>query len=211
MTQKNFPLPIAQALSQLGAYLASHSVRYGRSGPRHRAMRCDRRKNILAVASAMLRGCSLQHDGLVCLITAQWSRPLCLAEIASLTGKCTKTVSRSISDMVDLGLITTEQIKRRNPITGLLEVSIGIRRFTPKFWQVLGLLDLYKKSVEWAKKHARRKLLMPFKVVPCKVKQAANSAASIVKTAMGNLAHEQAEKVKANCAKIRAMLARKRE
>lgn len=131
--------------------------------------------------------------------------------MANLAGICTKTASRCVSDMVDLGLIECSQIKRRNKETGLLEVSIGIRRFTKKFWQALGLWDLYQENVKWAKEHAKRKLVMPFKSISCKAKQAAKKAGSVVKHALCKLADPDADRVRVNCQKILDMLRSKNE
>lgn len=108
--------------------------------------------------------------------------------------------------MVDLGLVECAQIKRRNRETGLLEVSIGIRRFTKKFWQALGLWELYQESVKWAKERARRKLLMPFKQVSCKAKQAASKAGKVIKSALDTLKNKQDERLRANCQRILNML-----
>lgn len=207
----SIPLPIKLALDNLASFLSSHAIRYGRSGERWRAMRSDRRNHILGVASAMLHGCSLQHDGLICLISRFWARPMSIAEMATLAGICPKTVNRCIRDMVDLGLVECAQIKRRNKQTGLLEVSIGIRRFTKKFWQALGLWDLYQESVKWAKEQARRKLLMPFKEVSCKAKQTAKKAGNVIKRALGRLADPDANKVRVNCQKILDMLRSRKE
>lgn len=194
MAIASLPLPIQLALDSLASFLESHAVKYGRSGERWRGMRCDRRQHILGVASAMLRGCSLQHDGLVCLITRFWARPMSIAEISTLAGISTKTASRCMGDMEDLGLIERAQIKRRNPQTGLLEVSIGIRRFTKKFWQALGLFDIYQRSVLWAKKEARRRLLMPFKAISTKAKSYGSAAGQVVKAVISRLANPDAER-----------------
>lgn len=134
-----------------------------------------------------------------------------IAEIATLTGVCSKTVGNCISDMIDLGLIECSQIKRRNKETGRLEVSIGIRRFTDKFWRALGLYDLYKKSVDWAKKEARRKLLMPFKSVSCKAKQAVSTAKQIVNKVLGSLDNPESKRIKFGCQLILDMLRSKKE
>ena len=211
IVKTQLPLPLQQAINHLSSFLSSHAIRYGRSGSRHRGMRSDRRQNILAIATAMLHGASLQHDGLICLITRFWARPMSIAEMAHMAGICAKTASRCLADMQDLGLIECTQIKRRNKETGLLEVSIGIRRFTKKFWQALGLWDLYQQSVKWAKERAQRKLVMPFKSVSCKAKQAAKKAGGVVKAALGKMVDPDANRVRMNCQKILDMLRNKKE
>lgn len=187
MATNALPIVLQTALSLLSAYLASHAVVFGRSGARHRGMRSDRRNNILGVAVALLRGCSLQYKGLSCHYSGIWVRPLTISEIATLAKICPKTVSRCLADLVDLGLIECYQIKRKNPKTGQLEVSMGIRRFTEKFWKAIGLWDFYQKSCRWAEKNGKRRIDIPFKKISLKVKESFSSAGSLVKNVLGNL------------------------
>ena len=181
------PLVLRIALDLLSGYLSSHAVVFGRSGARHRGMRSDRRNNILGVAVVLLRACSLQYKGLTCHYSGLWMRPLTIMEIATLAQICRKTVSRCLADLVDLGLIECYQIKRRNPKTGQLEVSIGIRRFTEKFWKAIGLWDLYQKSCRWAEKNGKRKIVIPFKKISLKVKETYSSSGSIIKCIFAGL------------------------
>lgn len=208
MSASPLPIVLQSGLALLSGYLDTHAVKYGRSGERHRGMRCDRKNNILNVSSVMLRGCCLQHDGLICHFSGMWVRPMCIAEIATMAKICKKTVSRCIADMVDLDLIETTQIKRKNPKTGEVEVSIGIRRFTKKFWKALGLWDLFKQGCQWAKEHGRRRLVMPFKSVSLKVKSSFNKAGKVVQAVLGELSEEQ-KRVKYNCNLILDMLRKK--
>lgn len=187
----SLPIVLQEALSFLETFLLSNAVKFGRSGERHRAMRSDRRKNILAVAVVLLRGCCLQHDGVICHFSGLWVRPLSIPEIATLAQVCPKTVSRCIADLVDLGLLKSKQIKRKNYRTGEIEVSIGIRHFTEKFWKALGLLDDYKKAVAWAKENAKRFFVMPFKGVREKIKSTVMAAKNIVGQVMENLNSDQ--------------------
>ena len=205
MPATNFPIVLQNGLSLLDGYLDTHAVKYGRSGERHRGMRCDRKNHILGVASVMLRGSSLQYDGLICHFSGKWIRPMCVAEIANIAKICRKTVSRCIADMVDLGLIETTQIKRKNPKTGQVEVSIGIRRFTKKFWKALGLWEFFKQGCQWAKKHGRRQLVIPFKSVSLKVKKTFEKAGDLVQSVLSELSEGQIRAVN-NCNRIIAML-----
>lgn len=198
----SLPIVLQTALSFLDTFLLSHQVRYGRSGARHRGMRSDRRNNLMAVITVLIRGCALQHGGIICLITKGWVRPLTLAEIACLAGISVRTVSRCIQDLLDLGLICTKQIKRKNPQTGQFEVSYGIRYFTKKFWKVLGLNREYDKSCQWAKANGHRRLILPFKGVSLKVKETFSKAGDLVKSALGNLS-EGALRAQYWCDKIR--------
>lgn len=207
MVSVSLPLIIQNALTLLVPFLTSHAVKYGRSGERHRAMRCDRANNILGVAIAMLRGCSLQHGGVICHFSGIWVRPLTIAEIATLAQICPKTVSRCIADMVDLGLIECTQIKRKNPRTGQFEVSIGIRKFTEKFWKAIALWDLFVKSCQWAKEHGRRRLIMPFKGISLKIKNTVKTAGNIAKSVLETMTDER---IKNNCDSILTMLRQKK-
>lgn len=201
MVAISLPIVLQNALALLVPFLTSHAVKYGRSGERHRAMRSDRANNILTVVTAMLRGCSLQHGGVICHFSGLWVRPLTIAEIATLAQICPKTVSRCIADLVDLGLIECTQIKRKNPRTGLFEVSIGIRKFTEKFWKAIELWDLFVKSCQWAKEHGRRRLIMPFKVVSLKINNTVKHASTLVGDVLNNLS-EGAIRTKFWCNKI---------
>lgn len=199
MATNALPIVLQTALNLLAAYLASHAVVFGRSGARHRGMRSDRRNNILGVAVALLRGCSLQYKGLSCHYSGLWVRPLTLSEIATLAKICRKTVSRCLADLVDLGLIECYQIKRKNPKTGQLEVSVGIRRFTEKFWKAIGLWDFYKRSCAWAEKNGKRKIVIPFKRISLKVKETYESAENLVKSVLGNLLKYSSNNQYLNC------------
>ena len=193
MATNALPLVLRLALDLFSSYLASHAVVFGRSGARHRAMRSDRRNNILGVATVLLRGCSLQYKGLSCHYSGLWVRPLTISEIATLAKICRKTVSRCLADLVDLGLIECYQIKRKNPKTGHLEVSIGIRRFTEKFWKAIGLWDFYQKSCRWAEKNGKRQVIIPFKKISLKVKETYASTGNLVKNILGNLLNSKSD------------------
>ncbi|MCM1225221.1 MAG: hypothetical protein NC548_63295 [Lachnospiraceae bacterium] len=205
----SLPIVLQEALSFLGSFLLSRGVKFGRSGERQRAMRSDRRENILAVASVLLRGCCLQHEGIICHFSGLWVRPMSIPEIATLAQVCPKTVSRCIADLVDLGLLKSTQIKRKNYRTGQIEVSIGIRHFTEKFWDALGLLEDYKKAVAWAKENAKRYLVMPFKGVHQKIKSTVTAAKNIVNQVMENLTPDQ-QRVREKSAWILNMLRQKK-
>lgn len=84
----------------------------------------------------------------------------------------------------------------------MIEVSIGIRQFTEKFWKALGLWDFYKKSRQWAKEHGRRKLIMPFKTVSVKVKTTMVQTGEIIGNVLSNLT-EGAIRAQYWCNKIR--------
>lgn len=205
MAVASLPLIIQDSLNFISAYLLSPAVMFGRSGKSPRAMRSDRRGNLQKVLAVLIRGCCLQHGGIICHMTRFWVRPLSIPEIAAYVGVCARTVARCMADLVDLGLIECSQIKRKNPITGQIEVSIGIRRFTDKFWEAIGQLEKYKEAEKWAKKNGKRKFLCPFKQVGATIKQAAQSASTLAHKAIKGL-ESDAMKIRQNCNKIITML-----
>lgn len=205
MARASLPFVIEQALKYFDSYLSSVSVAFGRSGDHVKAMRSDRRGNISKLVGGMLRGCCLQHGGVICHMTRFWARAMSLPELARLAGLTVITAARCMADLVDLGLVASTQIKRRSLKTGQLEVSIGLRCFTDKFWAVLGLLEKFKAAVEWAKKNARRQFLLPFKGISRKVKETVAKAGDLAKSVLKNL-DVGALKIKANCAEIQKMI-----
>lgn len=209
MAVASLPLIIKDSLGFISAYLLSPAVMFGRSGISPRAMRSDRRGNLQKVLAVLIRGCCLQHDGIICHITRFWVRPLSISEIAKYVGICTRTVARCLADLVDLGLIECYQIKRKNPITGQFEVSIGIRKFTDKFWTAIGQLEKYREAEKWAKKNGKRKFLCPFKQIGESIKQAAQSANTLAKKAIKGL-ETDAMKIRKNCNAILTMLRQKK-
>lgn len=197
----NFPLVIETCLSLLPGFVTSPFVRFGRPGQNSRAMRSDRQSNFLSVLTVLVKSCSLQHAGLFCHIGDNWARPITVPEIATYCDISEKTVDRIFGDMRALGIVEGKQIKRKNPKTGQLEVSIGLRRFTPKFWELLGLTGFFKDSCEWAKNHARRFLVMPFKGISVHVKKAATATKDLAKPVMKALS-EDAKRIKGHCSEI---------
>ena len=202
MALSSLPLVIQDSLNFISSYLLSTAVLFGRSGDRKRSMRSDRRANIEAVLEVLLRSCSLQHNGIFCHFTRFWVRPLSIPEIAKYLGICTKTVARCLADLVDLGLIECKQIKRKNPLTGQFEVSIGIRRFTDKFWKAIGQLEKYKLAEKWALEHGRRKFICPFKAINLKTKETFQQAGKLVGDLLNTLS-EGAMRAQFWCNKIR--------
>lgn len=205
MAVASLPLVIQDSINFVSAYLLSKAVVFGRSGDRKRGMRSDRRQNIESVLCVLLRSCCLQHGGIFCHFTRFWVRPISIPEIASYLNICARTVARCLADLVDLGLIECQQIKRKNPTTGQLEVSVGLRKFTNKFWEAIGQLEKYRQAQEWALKNGRRKFLLPFKSISTKIKDTAKRAGDIAKSVLGSLS-EDALRVKSHCDKIREMI-----
>lgn len=201
----SFPLVIETCLSLLPGFVKSPFVLFGRPGQNSRAMRSDRQSNFLSVLIVLVKSCSLQHEGLFCHIGDNWARPITVPEIASYCGISEKTVDRIFGDMNALGIVESKQIKRKNPKTGQLEVSIGLRRFTPKFWEQLGLTGFFKDSCEWAKKNAQRFLVMPFKGISAHLKKSATVVKDLAKPVLEALS-DDSKRIKEQCSKILKMV-----
>lgn len=152
-----------------------------------RAMRPERKRSLVKLLSCMIRSCSLQHNGTLVAVNGPYARPKIVNEYAVQSGLSVPNVKRCLADLRDLGYISGKQIKRKNSISGGLEVTPGLRQFTEKFWRDLGLLELFKEQVEWAKKHASKKLFLPFRAVKAKLQETAKSAGQVVKQVMDKL------------------------
>lgn len=209
MAVASLPLVIQDSIRFVTAYLLTPAVLFGRSGDRKRGMRSDRRANIEAVLGVLLRSCCLQHKGIFCHFTRFWVRPLSIPEIAKYLDICAKTVARCLADLVDLGLIECKQIKRKNPVTGQFEVSIGIRRFTDKFWEAIGQLEKYRQAEKWAVINGRRKFTCPFKAISLKLKDTFKQAGELAGNVLNTLS-EGAMRAQYWCNKIRKNIGKKK-
>lgn len=152
-----------------------------------RAMRPERKNSLVKLLSCMIRSCSLQHNGTLVAVNGPYARPKTIREYAAQTGLTVVNIKRCLADLRALDYLTGKQIKRKNPISGQLEVTPGLRQFTQRFWKDLGLLDLFSEQVAWAKKRARKKLFLPFRTVKAKLKDTAKAAGQVVKQVMGKL------------------------
>lgn len=152
-----------------------------------RAMRPERKRSLVKLLTCMIRSTSLQHDGTLVAVNGPYARPKTVKEYAVQSGLTIDNVKNCLADLRALGYIEGHQIKRKNPISGGLEVTPGLRQFTRKFWEDLGLWDLFREQVEWAKKHATKKLFLPFRAVKAKLQDTAKEAGQVVKQVMGKL------------------------
>lgn len=202
MTQANLPFLLQNALLLVPAFL--NSIRRSRPGL-IRAMRQERYESLLILLPVLLMSVSLQHMGAICRINGAWVRPLTVDEMVELTGLSKACVNRCLAFLRECGFIYGSQIKRKNPATGRFEVSPGLRFFTQKFWDALGLKRKFESSIEWAKNHCKRKFLMPFKGITLKVKSTFSSAKDTLQTVLKNL-DPTAQKIVTNCNKIREMV-----
>lgn len=192
------PLPLQKAINFLPCFIIA--IAKARPGL-IRAMRSDRQECMIKFLTALLLSTSLQHDGAICYINESWVKPKTLQELAESARISYSQAKRCLALLVQLGFITSKQIKRKNRISGKFEVSPAMRYLTQKFWQAVGLLDLFRQSVAWAKKHCKRIFLMPFKAVKL-AEKTAHQAGSVVGEVMRNLS-EGAIRAQYWCNKIR--------
>lgn len=199
MTKKNLPFLLQTSLELVPQFV--HSIRKARPGC-VRAMRPERQESFTKFLPVLLLGVSLQHDGAICIINGSTVRPMTVEDMARKSGLNTANIERMLADLKDMGYIVSDQIKRKNRVNGQLEVSPGLRFFTPKFWEDLGLKSLFEKSVLWAKKHCKRYFTMPYKLI----KKTAEKTIKQVGGFMGEVLkkmHMAAEKEKTENQKIR--------
>ena len=194
LTTAAIPLPLQQAIDSLPDFI--QSIRTTRPGL-IRAMRQERQDSMTKFLRAMLLSCSLQHDGAICRIHDEWVKPKTIEELAEQAEISFFQAKRCLADLRAGEYITSKQIKRKNKINGQVEVSPGLRFFTQKFWEELGLWELFQKSMAWAKKYCKRLFIMPFKAIqnlkPEKTfKQAGEVVGKILQTKMFKQAGEKA-------------------
>ena len=130
-----------------------------------RCMRKERKEALKKFLTVLILSTSLQHDGAICYITDTTAKPKTLQELAAEAGISFAQAKRCLALLKDFGYIASKQIKRKNRINGEFEVSPALRVLTKKFWQKIGLWELYQESMAWAKKHCRRYFIMPFKAI----------------------------------------------
>lgn len=167
------------------------SVKWSRQ-PTERAMRPERQETMKKWLIHMLfYNCSLEHGGSIGKINGKWFQPITVKEMAADTKLSYQQVERCLADLRNLGFIESKQIRRKNPVNGKLEVSPGLRSFTRKFWEALGLWDEYQSAVEWAKKHSRHTFDIHYKPVKAKgAKTPVKPAGPIATRVMKNMANQ---------------------
>lgn len=183
-TTSALPLLLQKAIDGLSSLL--DSLDYARPDC-IRAMRPERKKSLVKLLTYMLRSCSLQNGGTLIAVNGPYARPKTVKEYAVQSGLSVANVKRCLADLRALDYLSGKQIKRKNPVSGQLEVTPGLRQFTQKFWKDLGLWDLFREQVAWAKQHATKKLLLPFRAVKSKIQDIAKSAGQVVKQVMGSI------------------------
>ena len=184
------PLPIHKAIEFIPLFIAT--ILKCRPGS-IRSMRSDRQECLAKFLKILLLSTSLQHDGAIVYLNDRWAKPKTLQEMAEEAGISYAQAKRCLALLKQLGYISSKQIKRKNKITGQLEVSPALRFLTCKFWQACKLWDLFKQSMAWAKKHIRRYLFMPFKAISLNgtpVKPISGMMGTLLKT-MQNAAEQE--------------------
>lgn len=196
MASSAIPLPLQKAIDFLPIFI--EMLAKARRGL-IRSMRAERKAAMVKFLTVILLSTSLQNDGAVVYLNDRWAKPKTLQEIAEEAGISYAQAKRCLALLKELEFITSKQIKRKNKLTGQLEVSPALRYLTRKFWQKIGLWDLYKASVAWAKKHATRALYMPFKAVTF-IEKAAKTAGNIAHSLLNimQMAAEQEKKANRN-------------
>ena len=95
-TTSSFPLPIQIAIELLPNFVAA--LQYARPLC-ERAMRPERKDCLIKLLTAMLRSCSLQHNGAICAINGDWVRPKVIAELAEQAGISFAQAKRSMANI----------------------------------------------------------------------------------------------------------------
>lgn len=165
MASQSLPLPISRALGRLESLFSSPNVLYGRPES-IRAMRPERQSALVKLFTFFLKTCCLAQDGALLRVIPDIKRgvPVTVEKMVEATGLPRRTINRCLYDAKNLGLLKSgEQIKRTGA-DGRLEVSPVVRVLTPKFWQSVGLWELYQKSVAYAK-GAAIKISLPFRKI----------------------------------------------
>ena len=146
------PKVIRTALQRLSAgrlpLLLTHGV-YQRPD-RRRSIRSDFVANIRKVLLFLVSHCDLMSGNVLCRVSGNEFITVTSDIIADKTNLCGRTVKRILAYLVSLGLVDPERQRKPLRIPNLngfylLFCSIT-RRLTDKFWDIIGLLNEYKKS-----------------------------------------------------------------
>lgn len=198
----NIPLVLRVAWAYLPDFLLRN--KYSRAGCL-RGMRRERRDNFFRLLCALLCSVSLQHSGALCILNGRSVRPITREDMAQKTGLSIPTIDRLLEQLRAWGYLESKQIKRKNKINGLFEVSPGLRYFSEKFWKEFDLLDMFKKSVSWSKKHCSRSFSLHFKTISIKAKEVFSTARETLQPVLNSLRQNNG-KIQAQCHKILTML-----
>lgn len=146
------PKVIRTALQRLSAgrlpLLLTHGV-YQRPH-RRRGIRSDFVANIRKVLLFLVSHCDLMSGNVLCRVSGNEFVTVTPDIIADKTNLCGRTVKRILAYLVSLGLVDPERQRKPLRIPNLngfylLFCSIT-RRLTDKFWDILGLLNDYKRN-----------------------------------------------------------------
>lgn len=185
----SLPAPIQKAIDAVPAMI--EGIKRDRPGL-IRAMRIERQNAMIAFTRVLLCSTSLAHDGVCIFLNGDWVRPPTTEELARKANISYAAAKRCIAELKRRKWLSSKQIRRKNPVSGLLEVSPALRCLTPHFWRALGLWLLFKQSCAWAKKRAKRRLFVPFKVIKTTA-AAVKSASGVAKSVLRDMKSIAAE------------------
>lgn len=156
----NFPLPIKLATERLERITNHPDLIHG--GERCRAARSTRRAACAAVLRVFLSHFSLQHQTAV--MTYREGGQLCAVPathdwLAQRAGMTLITFKRAFYDLQRAGFLESspQMVRTESGKPGLL-VAATIKTLTSKFWGILGLTELVRKSVGYAVRKSKIRL-----------------------------------------------------
>lgn len=181
----NKPAIFQLALSRLSWLI--DDMKYARHTPR--AMRPERMDAIFAVLKAMIKLCCLQFNGAACAVREGWARPITVPELAKLSGLPIRNTERCLHDLTAMCYIDVgKQYRSYNNGTPVFVVSGVMRTFTPKFWKLLDLTELFRRSVQYAREKGKEalKLVVPtYRKAIKKAKKVKNLVSSLLQSVSG--------------------------
>lgn len=135
-----------------------------------RAMKKSRQDGIIAMAIALIELCCLQLEGVSVALSNGTARPITVPELCRMVQLNQRNGERCLADMRDMGLLDVSKQEKQRIDRGqvIVLVSSVLRSLTPKFWNWLGLLEDFRRAVQWAKSKAETiKLRMTTYRKPC--------------------------------------------
>lgn len=180
-----YPLIISLALARIRPRLTSY-LKYARHTPR--AMRKERIDSIMDTLAVMLKASCMQFHGAVCAVNEGWARPLTVPELALKSGLHQRNTEYCLHDLQSVGLLDVgKQQRAAGNGSPVIVVSGVIRTFTPKFWALLGLTDLFKQAVQYAKEKSKQALKLVIPSYRKAAKRASQKLKNLVSSVLGNL------------------------
>lgn len=151
-SQKQVPPAIREGMARIARLFPACDYDRGNC----QAIRKDHRSNLLKVATVLVKHSCLQLDGKICKMTHDGkARPITVKEIAFTLDKemSLSTVKRCLKSLRLAGLFESSHQEITSKGRGSIIVKCTEKALTPRFWQKLGLTDLFVEGVAWAKVH----------------------------------------------------------